>query len=933
MSTPSFSFCRHWFIVGILLMWDGSLLAAVPDTFWTSSPPPAAGPQTGALMGSVVVMSDGFCVAAAYSDDTGAMDSGVVKVFNQATGALMFTIPNPTPAPSENFGRALAISGTRLVVGCPFDGTGASSAGSVYVYDLASGTPTVPLHTINNPAPAAGDSFGLAVGISDSWVVVGAYGDDAAASNAGSAYLYHIDSGTPTTPIYTPTDPSPSLGGGFGIAVAISGNRVVVGANGKNTGAVNSGAAYVYDIATSPTAAMVSISNPSPAANEAFGNAMAIDGAQLVIGCTQDSTGATAAGTAYVYNLASGTPGTPVLTINNPTPATSDRFAFSVAVRGTWVLIGGYGDDTGATDGGSAYLYNVAGGTPTTPVATINNPAPAPSDSFGIGVALTDFYLCVGAQLDDTVTLDAGAAYLYETGPPPVLAQTMTHASLASGDEHGHSIALAGRYLAVGAWLDNQGVKDAGAVQIHDLGSATPGVPMLTLLNPAPVLNDSFGAALAVAGTRIIVGDHLDDATATNGGTVFVFDLASGTPGTPVLTINNPAPSVGDNFGSAVAASGSLVVVAAVADDAGAFDAGSVYAYDLAGATPSVPVLTLANPAPSSTDNFGSALALEGSTLVVGAVGEDVGATNAGLAYVYDLAGATPGTPVFTINNPAPAASDGFGNAVAISGTRVLIAASADDAGATNAGTVYVYDLASGTPTAPVLTLNNPAAALSDAFGNALALSGTTAAVGCASDDDTAADAGRVFVFDLGSGTPGTPAAIVQRPTPVAGDQFGYAVALSGTRLAVGAPLDDSVAVDKGGAYLFGISTDKDGDGLRDAWELTHWPTIHGHNAEDDADHDGQVELLELAFGLNPLVPNGTSVPAFTLEGGYLTMTITKQPGAAYEVQSAGTLPGPFSAATTTILQNDASTLKARDNFPTTTTAARFLRVQVTAIP
>ena len=81
-------------------------------------------------MGSVVVMSDGFCVAAAYSDDTGAMDSGVVKVFNQATGALMFTIPNPTPAPSENFGRALAISGTRLVVGCPFDGTGASSAGS-----------------------------------------------------------------------------------------------------------------------------------------------------------------------------------------------------------------------------------------------------------------------------------------------------------------------------------------------------------------------------------------------------------------------------------------------------------------------------------------------------------------------------------------------------------------------------------------------------------------------------------------------------------------------------------------------------------------------------------------------------------------------------------------------------------------------------------
>ena len=68
--------------------------------------------------------------------------------------------------------------------------------------------------------------------------------------------------------------------------------------------------------------------------------------------------------------------------------------------------------------------------------------------------------------------------------------------------------------------------------------------------------------------------------------------------------------------------------------------------------------------------------------------------------------------------------------------------------------------------------------------------------------------------------------------------------------------------------------------------------------------------------------------------GDYLTMTITKQPGAAYEVQSAGSLNAvDFSASTTTILLNDATTLKVRDNTPASSPVARFMRVKVTGAP
>lgn len=130
---------------------------------------------------------------------------------------------------------------------------------------------------------------------------------------------------------------------------------------------------------------------------------------------------------------------------------------------------------------------------------------------------------------------------------------------------------------------------------------------------------------------------------------------------------------------------------------------------------------------------------------------------------------------------------------------------------------------------------------------------------------------------------------------------------------------------------------DFDQDGVRDAWELSHWPTIAGHSALDDFDRDGVVDLLELAFGLSPLAPDAAALPQAVSEDGYLTITIAKRPGALYEVQTASTLlpgePDSFSPASTTLLLDTATTLKVRDNFPSETPPARFLRVKVTAAP
>ena len=69
----------------------------------------------------------------------------------------------------------MAVSGNLVIVGASGDSTGAAQAGSVYVFDAATGNL---LRTLNNPTPEASDYFGYSVALSGNLMIVGAYSDD-----------------------------------------------------------------------------------------------------------------------------------------------------------------------------------------------------------------------------------------------------------------------------------------------------------------------------------------------------------------------------------------------------------------------------------------------------------------------------------------------------------------------------------------------------------------------------------------------------------------------------------------------------------------------------------------------------------------------------------------------------------------------------------
>ena len=180
---------------------------------------PGTSPQISASQGFSVSVDAGRAVVGAPTDDLGGTDSGVVKVYDTDTGALLHLLLNPSPNASDQFGWSVSISGSRAIVGARFDDTGAANAGIAYIYELAGATPTVPLLTLTNPSPASGDQFGYAVAISGTRIVVGAPFDDTGTNDAGVAYVFKLASATPNLPVATFTNPAPSFTGGFGDAL------------------------------------------------------------------------------------------------------------------------------------------------------------------------------------------------------------------------------------------------------------------------------------------------------------------------------------------------------------------------------------------------------------------------------------------------------------------------------------------------------------------------------------------------------------------------------------------------------------------------------------------------------------------------------------------------------------------------------------------
>ncbi|MFO0749946.1 MAG: hypothetical protein U1F43_30400 [Myxococcota bacterium] len=377
-------------------------------------------------------------------------------------------------------------------------------------------------------------------------------------------------------------------------------------------------------------------------------------------------------------------------------------------------------------------------------------PGLAAFDHFGVSVALADHHLLVGADGDDRLGQDAGAAYLYERDVDGAWSAPL---ALVAGDgaaeDHlGWTVDIDGDVAVIAApGRARDGHAEAGVVIVFERGPDASGHDGWheTAVLTAPVARTGarFGEALRVRGDLILVGAPWDDGPGRDAGMAYLFERVHGA-WSLATSFAPAAPMSNAHFGSAVAlGDGDLAI--------GAEGQGAAYLY-----TRHVAVWwPVARLTPSDTGpkaRFGASLDLSGDDLLVGAEDQVVdGLAGAGGVWAFArVAGASePGGWQARGRLPTIAGTRShFGTAIRIDGSQAVIGAwGAPRDGAPPTGATFVYAHIKGQWLLQA-GLAPPDVRADDRLGLGVALAGTTLVAGAWGDDTPGRDAGRVVVFD-----------------------------------------------------------------------------------------------------------------------------------------------------------------------------------------
>ena len=244
-------------------------------------------------------------------------------------------------------------------------------------------------------------------------------------------------------------------------------------------------------------------------------------------------------------------------------------------------------------------------------------------------------------------------------------------------------------------------------------------------------------------------------------------------------------------FGRAIAVEGSVAVAGASRIPGFSAFTGAVHLLDTATGMETHFVVS-----PNSVDNgyFGRDVGISGTTAVAGAPGENSGI---GRAYLIDV---TTGTVTHTLSPLVPSSFEQFGISVDIDGDVVIVGAEYAEGTVANSGAAYLFDRTTGVQLAK-LQANDSAA--SDSFGEDVAIHGNTAIVGARYNAESGDGGGAAYLFDV---TTGNQIGKLLAADGAPQDRFGCCVGIDGNIAVVGARRDTPNGGTSGSAYAFDVS-------------------------------------------------------------------------------------------------------------------------------
>lgn len=475
-----------------------------------------------------------------------------------------------------------------------------------------------------------------------------------------------------------------------------------------------------------------------------------------------------------------------------------DRFGSAISLYGNTAVVGSIYDDDAEVNAGSVFVFAWNG------VSWIQEAKLTASDAvegqyFGASVSIDGDTVLIGAYLDGSE--NSGSAYVFTRTNGVWTEQAKLTASDAGDDDNfGFAVSLDGDSALIGAYRDDDGGSSSGSayVFVRD-GNVWTEQDKLTADDAAS--SDWFGYTVDLSGDSALVGAFLDDDAGSRSGSAYVF-TRSGDTWSQQAKLTADDAAAGDDFGSSISIDGDTAVVGAYADDDLASSSGSVYVYIRSdGLWTQESKLTASDG--EAYSYFGRSVSIDGDRLFVGAEQDDGGASQSGSLYVFERSEGTWSEEDKIVIDEA---YYGLGHAVSLSGNRVLAAAwLRDDCNSNHPNAVYSYDFNGlNWIQAELKTDENDLGDGSEfiRFGYSVSLDRDTALVGAYRDYVAGVPTGSAYVLTRG-GSIWSLNQILAATDGASSDFFGIAVSLDSGTAIIGASSNDDAGSASGSAYVF----------------------------------------------------------------------------------------------------------------------------------
>jgi hypothetical protein len=809
---------------------------------------------------AVAVDADTIVVGAPLVDLGTSNDAGAAYVFMRDPSSGIFLqqqkLTAGDAAAGDRFGSAVHVDGNTLVVGAPLADSGTSfDAGAVYVFTrdpLIANNPWTQQQKLTAADVAADDRFGSSVHIEGNTLAGGAPRKDDGTSNAtGAAYVFTRDPDVlafPWTQQQKLTAGDASADDQFGTSISISGSTIVAGAPLADLGtSFDAGALYVFTrdqtLSLDPWTLRQKLTASNAGADDRLGTSVSVDANTILAGAPrEDAAGFVDSGAAYVFTRGSASVNFSQKQILRAVfSGSNNQFGTSVFVDGSTAMIGAPLERfLTSTDAGAAYFFA------RDPLSgnwrqqqRLTGSSPESLSEFGGAVAVNAVSAVIGsAKRDQGTSNSAGAALVFVLKPfnDEIAKETdmLSAANAAANDGFGSAVGLSGDNTLIGIPDADPGVDiNAGEVSAFERDPTTQVFDDESTLTAGDrTVQDNFGAAVSVDADIAVIGApaaNIGGDPDTGGAYVFTRDPVDGDwDQSDKLTAGGDVNAL-DRFGTSVAVDADVILIGAPFHNPnGSPNGGAAFLFsrdpdEVAANQWSETQKLTAGIDEDMDDNFGTSVALNSDTALVGAPFENGG--GAVFVFVRD-----PDVNSWDRQQKLTAADanpgDEFGYSVSVFGNTAIIGApQADSSGALTAGAVYVFTRDPTDATSPWSQrqrLEAFDAAAGDEFGAAVSLAGNTAVVGAPGVDLPDGlvllnNAGAAYDFRRDSDTGLFSLRSKLTASDAAADEsFGTAVVVACDSMIIGAPEADLIGllIDAGAAFVFQTSEDRgDADG------------------------------------------------------------------------------------------------------------------------